>query len=631
MKRNLKFKYCTDIFNYRRIDSKQIKIGNLELGGNSPILLQSMTDTSTSDIQATIEQGKRIFDAGAGLVRITAPSISDAKNLALIRKELNNQGYTAPLAADIHYSPNAAEMAANYVEKVRINPGNYIDKNTGNKVEFNEKEYSLELEKIHRNLRPLIQQCKQTGTAIRIGTNHGSLSNRILGRYGDTPEGMVESTMEFLRIFSQEDFHRVVLSLKSSNVRVMVYANRLLIYRMHQEGFDYPLHLGVTEAGEGEDGRIKSSIGIGTLLVDGVGDTIRVSLTETPENEIPVAQKIVSHIARRTENITGDLPVSYAFSPFEYQRRLTRAVVNIGGDNQPAIIVKTKPQQLHEINILNPAPDFIYLSFSDEKLSLKGDLNYLIDFPVWNKFYKDSKNFYPVLTSSEYLQQKPGGVILFFLKVNFHELTTSLLMEIQNDTRLVILSESQSNNWIGEQRAFVLRLLESDCSVPVVPLINKKTSEISDFQIESAIDLGPLCVDGLVDGICLHSTTGLSLRFVSATAFGILQASRLRMSKTEYISCPGCGRTLFSLQETTRKIRDRTSHLKGLKIGIMGCIVNGPGEMADADFGYVGTGPGKISLYRNKELVRKNIPESEAVDALVQLIKDNGKWVEPNS
>ena len=620
--------YCSDIFNYERTASREVEIGNLKLGGEHPIRVQSMTDTPTMDTEKTVAQSKRIFDAGAELVRITAPGIRDAKNLNNIREQLHNQWYTKPLVADIHFSPNAAEMAALYVEKVRVNPGNYIDKNTGDQIEFTDQEYALELKKINRNLNPLIQQCKKTGTAIRVGTNHGSLSNRIVGRYGDTPEGMVESTLEFVRAFANEGFHDLVLSLKASNARVMVFANRLLVKRMHDEGFDYPLHLGVTEAGEGEDGRIKSAIGVGTLLVDGIGDTIRVSLTEPPENEIPVAKKIIAHIAKRNATLTGNLPRPTGFSPFEYQRRKTREVANIGGDNPPIVISEINLDQLPNIHNQEPLADFFYLKDVDTYVELSREGKFLIDYNGWKKFYNEKEHCFPVLNKEAYKKENLPKGIFKFIKIHYYDLDENFIENIINDPQVILLAESKSNNWIGEQRAMVFRLMEAACKAPIIPLNSYDYQQEVDFQIASGIDFGPLCIDGLVDGISLKSAGGLSNKFVVATAFGVLQASRLRMSKTEYISCPGCGRTLFSLQETTRKIRERTAHLKGLKIGVMGCIVNGPGEMADADFGYVGAGPGKISLYRNKELVRKNIPEAEAVDALVQLIKDNGRWVE---
>lgn len=637
MKKDRPSIYTSDIFNYARLESREVLIGTLKLGGNSPIRVQSMTDTNTMDTQATVEQSKRIFEAGADLVRITAPAIRDAKNLSLIRAELHRQGYSNPLVADIHYSPNAAEMAAQYVEKVRINPGNYIDKNASNRSDFNDDEYSAELDKIYHNLRPLIQQCKNTGTAIRIGTNHGSLSNRILARYGDTPNGMVESTLEFLRIFARENFHDIVLSLKSSNVGVMVYANRLLVKQMHEEGFNYPIHLGVTEAGEGEDGRIKSAVGIATLLVDGIGDTIRVSLTEAPEKEIPVAREIVDYILKRKGIMLQQTPFTLDFNPFEYHRRKSLQVANIGGNEVPVVIADFSHSKLDDgeiaqiithLNSGDQRPDYYY--FGDCTISLEPSSNagFLFDFENWKANYPGTKNCFPVLSAIEFQQEKNIQAEIIFLRINYSDLNENLIEQIKADDKVVVLAGSESENWIGEQRATIFTLINSKCLAPVIPFRPYDDPDIEDFQLKASCDFGPLCIDGFVDGILLQTIDSISTKQNLSTAFRILQASRLRISKTEYISCPGCGRTLFALQETTRKIRERTAHLKGLKIGVMGCIVNGPGEMADADFGYVGAGPGQISLYRNKELIRKNIPESEAVEALVQLIKENGKWKE---
>ncbi|MEA3445119.1 MAG: (E)-4-hydroxy-3-methylbut-2-enyl-diphosphate synthase [Bacteroidota bacterium] len=643
MKKKLPLLYCDDFFNYRRIESREILIGNLKLGGGAPICVQSMTDTSTMDTLATVEQSKRIFDAGADLVRITAPAIRDAKNLTIIREKLNLQGYTAPLAADIHYNPKAALEAARHVEKVRINPGNYIDKNTGDKFEFSDQEYANELNKIHKNLLPLIRQCKKTGTAIRIGTNHGSLSDRIVAKYGDTPKGMVESTMEFLRIFAKEDFHDIVLSLKSSNARVMVFANRLLVKQMKYEGFNYPLHLGVTEAGDGEDGRIKSAVGIATLLIDGIGDTIRVSLTEAPEMEIPVAKNIVEYIGQRDGISIQDVPKVSGFDPYNYKRRASQKVSNIGNNEVPVVIADFSQSDFKEELLLktgfkkegnkwlqkaDQTPDYIYLGNQELTEDIQSGIDLIFDFESWKNNHFENENRYPVLTVAEYQENININNKIKFLRIKYSELNSEIIQQIKTDKNAVILAGSESKNRIGELRAIIFLLKNSDCKAPIIPFHIYYDNSPENFQLKASCDFGPLCIDSFVDGIMIQASPAISEKQVLSTSFGILQAGRLRISKTEYISCPGCGRTLFALQETTKKIRARTSHLKGLKIGIMGCIVNGPGEMADADFGYVGTGPGKISLYRNKELIRKNIPESEAVEALVQLIKDNGKWVE---
>ncbi len=623
--------YCNNIFNYQRFDTKAVKVGEITIGGNSPIIVQSMTDTSTMDTFASVEQSKRIFDAGADLVRLTAPAVSDAKNLANIRAELHQQNYTKALVADIHYNAKAAEIAAMFVEKVRINPGNYIDRNSSKKYEYNDQEYLLEIEKIRQNLIPLIQLCKKHNTAIRIGTNHGSLSNRIVAKYGDTPKGMVEATMEFVRIFADEDFHNVVLSLKSSNTQTMIFANRYLVKQMFDEGFNYPIHLGVTEAGDGEDGRIKSAIGIASLLNDGIGDTIRVSLTEAPENEIPVAIKIIEHIDIRKNCVVAKTPNISAFSAFDFNRRKTYKIANIGNNETPIVIAdyslseEQRKFNNSKANNLQIA-DYIYVGKNTLSELNISENKYLIDFEIWNKKYSRNNNCYPVLSIDDFYNSKSINSEIKFLRIDYSNINAELIKHIKLDSSLVFIAQSQSNNWLGELRALVFTLRNSECKTPLIPFRFYKDTNIDNFQLKAACDFGALCVDGFVDGIMLQSEPTIPNSQVISCSFNILQASRLRISKTEYISCPGCGRTLFSLQKTTQKIREKTSHLKGLKIGIMGCIVNGPGEMADADFGYVGSGPGKISLYKNKEVIRKNLAESEAVEALIQLIKDNGKW-----
>jgi (E)-4-hydroxy-3-methylbut-2-enyl-diphosphate synthase len=529
-----------------------------------------MTNTPTLDTKATVEQVKRVIDAGADYVRITTPAVRDAENLAGIKKLLNDSGYSNPLVADVHFNPSVAEVAARLVEKVRINPGNYVDKKKFEHLSFTEKAYESEIERIHQRVAPLLKICKEYGTAIRIGVNHGSLSDRIMSRYGDTPEGMVESAMEFLRIFESEGFRQTVISMKSSNTRVMVYSTRLLIKKMQLEGMYYPVHLGVTEAGEGEDGIIKSAVGIGTLLAEGIGETIRVSLTGDPEQEIPVARSIVTYFTDRhkTKSFTSDL--SIPDSSCEYHRRQSKGMDGIGGAFSTKVLVSNPQGE----PISNRSVEDVV--FSDEQDAL-------------DRF------------SSE---------------------------ESSNQAGKPIVIHSQSDHTPSELRKGIERLEQSGNISPVV--VRKKYSESCRelFQIKAACDFGPLLIDGLVDGIWLENDR-FPAEDVYQTSLNLLQASRLRMSKTEYISCPSCGRTLFDLSATTAKIRKRTSHLKHLKIGIMGCIVNGPGEMADADYGYVGTGPGKITLYKSKDIVKRNIPENEAVDELISVIKSNGDWVEP--
>ena len=561
-----------NIFSYQRRQSSVVNVGAIPMGGLYPIRLQSMTNTPTSDSKATVEQIKRIIDCGADYVRITTPAVRDAENLAVIKKQLRNAGYTNPLIADVHFNPAVAEVAARLVEKVRINPGNYIDKKKFEHIIFTSETYALEMERIHNRVLPLLKICKEFGTAIRIGVNHGSLSDRIISRYGDTPEGMVESAMEFLRIFESEGFRQTVISMKSSNTRVMVYSTRLLIKKMQAEGMFYPVHLGVTEAGEGEDGIMKSAVGIGTLLAEGIGETIRVSLTGDPEQEIPVANSIVDYFTNRNQHNSNSNTsiLSLPFKGFEYNRRQSIGVDGIGGAF-PTKVVITK--QSNEV-ISNFSE--VDISISDEKVSN-------------DRFSFDKTNDLPI---------KP----------------------------LVITSNSDHTS--GEIRMKLAKFDELKRKTPII--IRKKYPDTCKelFQIKAACDFGPLLIDGLVDGIWIENEH-FPVEDVYHISLNLLQASRLRMSKTEYISCPSCGRTLFDLSATTAKIRLRTSHLKHLKIGIMGCIVNGPGEMADADYGYVGTGVGKITLYKNKNIVKRNIPENKAVDELIDVIKSNGDWIEP--
>ena len=614
------------------------------MGGGHPIRIQSMTTTNTMDTMATVEQSIRMIEVGCEYVRITAPSKKEAENLANIKKELKNRGYETPLIADIHFTPNAAEIAARIVEKVRINPGNFADRKKFEQIEYTDLEYDTEIQRIQERFLPLVKICKEYGTAMRIGTNHGSLSDRILSRYGDTPLGMVESALEFLRICRSENYHEIVLSMKSSNPLVMVQAYRLLVNRMDFEDMNYPLHLGVTEAGEGEDGRIKSALGIGSLLEDGLGDTIRVSLTEEPEYEIPVAKTLVNRYTDRSchEPVLG-IDVN-PILPFEYNPRKTHVVLNIGGKNVPRVIndltilEKINPQTLSELGytyfdkedkwgISDLACDYVDIGKKEIDFKIPGTLGIIQAYSVW-KISKKERH-YPFLNLEEYLGGTNFHTQLNILQITYTELSEEVIIKIKNDSTIVLLLDTYNQHGMAEQRQIFIKLINSGCTVPV--MIGRSYSNLTpeDIQVHASTDMGALFVDGLGDGIYISAEGCGTLSSVNSTAFAILQASRTRITKTEYISCPSCGRTLFDLQETTARIRSRTEHLKGVKIGIMGCIVNGPGEMADADYGYVGTGVDKITLYKGQEVVLKNIPTKEADEALIQLIKDHGDWEEP--
>lgn len=638
--------YNKNLTKYQRRKTKTVTVGNVKLGGDLPIRLQSMTNTLTKNIDATVAQCIRIVNAGADFVRITAPGVKDAETLKTIKQALLNKGYTIPLVADIHFSAKAAEIAASIVEKVRINPGNYIDKRSTEKKIFSESEYLQEIENIKTRFAPLIEICKKFNTAIRIGVNHGSLSNRIMDKYGDTPEGMAESAMEFLRICQELNFHNVVVSMKASNTRVMVYANRLLVKKMAVENMDYPLHLGVTEAGEGEDGRIKSAVGIGAMLVDGIGETIRVSLTEAPEKEIPVAQKIVNHIHGFNDHDPIPDIDQYPLNAYEYQRRRCFTAGIIGGENVPVVIADISgmnvdsPTNLKDIgwhfdknnnrwSFNDDAADFLFAENIDTLPAVPSDKGIILPFKVWSQEKKQGTILLPLIKVNQYLSEDLHSGMHRFLIVELKDLTPTLTEKIKRDDNIVLVCKTGNQNGIAEQRRFFIELINRGVFAPVIIQKVYDETDTESFQLKSACDTGPLFIDGLGDGVWLRNINNqIPLSKINQTAFGILQASRTRTTKTEYISCPGCGRTLFNLEETTAKIRAHTSHLKGLKIGIMGCIVNGPGEMADADYGYVGAGKGKITLYRNKEVIKKNIPEQDAIDELIDLIKSNGDWVE---
>ncbi|MCH1437760.1 MAG: (E)-4-hydroxy-3-methylbut-2-enyl-diphosphate synthase [Flavobacteriales bacterium] len=636
--------YCKSLTAYQRYKSHEVRVGTLGIGGDNPIRLQSMTTTDTMDTEATVAQSIRMIEAGCELVRITAPSKKEAENLRNIKNELLKKGYNTPLVADIHFTPTAAEIAARIVEKVRVNPGNYADKKKFQELDYTEDSYQAELDRIEKRFTPLVKICKEEGTAMRIGTNHGSLSDRILSRYGDTPLGMVESALEFLRICMSLDYHQVIISMKASNPQVMVQAYRLLIHKMQAEQMSYPLHLGVTEAGEGEDGRIKSAVGIGTLLEDGIGDTVRVSLTEEPEFEIPVAKTLVDRYSKRLPHTEIKSIDENTINPFDYQKRLTTEVFNIGGKNVPIVIAdlhkkkKINPASLFTLgyhysvpldkwNIADMACDYIFAGDNVIDFAIPGTLGIIYNYPTWTK--NKGERCYPLIDAKTYLNDLDLSADIIFIRTDLSEVNQEFISQLNGDSRAILIIETNNNHGMAEQRRLVIELMNSDCKTPVIIGRNYKDLSEEEFQLHASTDLGALLLDGIGDGTCIQADNCGSDEMKMQTAFGILQATRTRISKTEYISCPSCGRTLFDLQETTAKIRTKTSHLKGLKIGIMGCIVNGPGEMADADYGYVGTGIGKITLYKEKEVVQRNIASAAAVDALIDLIKEHGDWIEP--
>lgn len=674
--------YCNSLTQYKRLKTREVKIGNLLLGNNHPVRVQTMTTTDTMDTMATVEQTIRCIEAGAELVRITAPSKKEAENLQNIKDELRKRGYTTPLIADIHFTPNAAEIAARIVEKVRVNPGNYVDKKKFEQIEYTDAEYAEEIERIRERFTPLVLICKEHGTAMRIGTNHGSLSDRIMSRYGDTANGMVESAMEFLRIARSEDYHNIILSMKSSNPQVMVQAYRLLIQQMDTEfGEIYPLHLGVTEAGDGEDGRVKSAAGIGTLLEDGIGDTIRVSLTEDPEFEIPVCKDLVK---RYTPNpLKGALlEAAYhipplgdrgkiPYSPFTYTRRKTFAVDNVGGTQVPIVIADLSklenitPASLESVgytynaitdkwNISDGAADYIFIGMPELDFALPGTLK-VITWPNYWLEALDKEKYIPIYDAKGFTEVEQTHIKLNFVMLDCFSDSTSIndftyLDQLANKPNVVLCLSSLHKHAMPAVRRMFMELLNRKIENPVVLIVDSNWQTADEHLIHFATEAGALLLDGFGDGVCFGMTSESyneakskgqkaegrtylqnqsTEQFINNTAFSILQATRTRISKTEYISCPSCGRTLFDLQETTAKIRNRTNHLKGVKIAIMGCIVNGPGEMADADFGYVGSGVGKITLYKSKEVVKRNIDSDIAVDELINLLKENGAWVEP--
>lgn len=622
-----------DLFNYGRRKSSVVHVGDLDIGGNNPVRVQSMTTTNTRDTEACIRQAEEIIKAGGELVRLTTQGTIEAENLKNIKAGIRSDGYNTPLVADVHFNPNVADVAAKYVEKVRINPGNYVDPaRKFIKQEYTDEEYAQELKKIEERFVPFLDICKEHHTAIRIGVNHGSLSDRIRNRYGDTPQGIVESCMEFLRICKKQKFNDVVISIKASNTVVMVRSVRLLVETMEKEGMDYPLHLGVTEAGEGEDGRIKSAVGIGALLADGIGDTIRVSLSEDPAAEIPVAQHLVRYIRQREDHILIPGSEYKGFDWVHPVRRDTKSVGNIGGDNVPVVISSRINGQTEVTSQIDATPDYIYVADKVPEHPVEGQ-KYIVDFNKYGEMQEDhdkrleTNEFYPIfpvtaIPFTSVIQSK-----MKFLVLQFGTPAEEYLACLKYHPEIVVVCVSNHKNRLGDQRALVHEMWMAGVKNPVVfaEMYQHSQGEKSDFQLEAAADLGALMIDGLTDGIWLMNDGDLGAQDIDATAFNILQAARLRTSKTEYISCPGCGRTLYDLRETIARIREATKGMKGLKIGIMGCIVNGPGEMADADYGYVGAGPKRVSLYKRQVCVEKNIPEELAVDHLLALIKEDQK------
>ena len=654
--------YCNSLTKYSRYRTREVFVGETPLGADNPIRIQSMTTTDTMNTIATVDQSIRMVDAGCDYVRITAPSKLEAENLLNIKNELRKKGYKVPLIADIHFTPNAAEIAARIVEKVRVNPGNYADKKSFRNIDYNDSEYDLELDRIRQKFTPLVKICKEYGTALRIGTNHGSLSDRIMSRYGDSPLGMVESALEFLRICEDENYYNIVLSMKSSNPKVMVQAYRLLIQKMEEENMYYPLHLGVTEAGGGEDGRIKSALGIGTLLEDGIGDTIRVSLTEDPEHEVPVAISLVNRYKNRDKHQDIKPLEAPPYNPYEYNKQQTFDVSGIGGNNVTRVVADFSNRKFISIsdlsdigylynaatdkwNMTDSAADIIFLGDNVPGFDLPTGLKPVYNYSSWKK---NKDRSFPLFTCAEYLFNKELSPELNFLSLIITDLNDILLEKLKNEMTTVIVVDSENLHAMPEQRRFFCELLLRNIPNPVIIKRTYNNITCEDFILYSSTDFGALLIEGFGDGVWAECSfiekdepdnvfvknfvqkNERSEKTINKILFGVLQAARTRISKTEYIACPSCGRTLFDLQVTTDLIRKKTEHLKGVKIAIMGCIVNGPGEMADADYGYVGSGIDKITLYKGKEIVRRNIPAMNAVECLIEIIRENNDWQEPN-
>jgi len=649
-------KYNNSLTSYSRFNTREVNIGSVPLGGKNPIRIQSMTTTDTMNTIATVEQTIRMVESGCEYVRITAPSINEAKNLQNIKNELRKRGYIVPLIADIHFTPNAAEVAARIVEKVRVNPGNYIDKKKFNIIEYTDEQYNEEVERIYERFSPLVKICKEYGTAMRVGTNHGSLSDRIMSRYGDTPLGMVESALEFVRICEDLNYRDIVLSMKASNTQVMVQTYRLLVNKMLQENMNYPIHLGVTEAGDGEDGRIKSAVGIGALLEDGIGDTVRVSLTEEPEAEAPVAIDLVNRYKDR-ENHKTIIPVEEVFDkaclpvgrPFEYFKRETFEVAGIGGNNSPKVFAdfseKEKieysdftsiglkySEQLDKWNMTDMAADLLFLGDNDLPFYIPNSMKAVYNFEKWKTLENKAKGF-PFYNLTEFNSANEKSFLLNFVSLEIDDLFKPEFNSIINNDKVVFVISTNNKHGMAEQRRIFFELVKREIKNPVIIKRDYDALDSNLLMLYSSTDFGALFIDGFGDGVWMtvqnFKENSDKFEIINRTLFGILQAARVRISKTEYIACPSCGRTLFDLVEVTAKIRKRTGHLKGVKIGIMGCIVNGPGEMADADYGYVGSGIGKITLYRGKEVVKRSVDSEFAVDELINLIKEDSVWIDP--
>jgi (E)-4-hydroxy-3-methylbut-2-enyl-diphosphate synthase len=642
--------YCSSLTKYRRRESLEVNIGDIPLGGSNPIRVQSMTTTDTMDTLATVEQSIRMIEAGCEYVRITAPSLREAENLKNIKSELQERGFHVPLIADIHFTPNAAEIAARLVEKVRVNPGNYADKKKFQQIEYTDQQYGEEILRIRERFLPLVKICKEYGTAMRIGTNHGSLSDRIMSRYGDTPLGMVESALEFLRICEDESYHNVVLSMKASNTQVMVQAYRLLVAKLNEEGLkSYPLHLGVTEAGEAEDGRIKSAVGIGALLEDGLGDTVRVSLTEEPEFEIPVAINLVRRYENRSNHASIAPIVDNPIDPYAYNKRASTEVDNVGGKNVPRVVVDVSKMEITEYSDLkaigyeysetldkfhmtDQGADFIYSGSKSIPFLLPAGLREIVDYEEWKKL-EDTTARFPMISWNDLDKVDKWHEKINFVSIAASETRLDALSKYKGRPLVLVLTTRNAHG-LAEQRRFFVALDNEQLSLPVVVFRFYDSVDEERLLLYASTDVGGLLIDGLGDGVMLQWRASVEnretyLSLLNRTSFGILQAARTRMTKTEYISCPSCGRTLFDLQETTAMIRSHTDHLKGVKIGIMGCIVNGPGEMADADYGYVGSGKGKITLYKGQDVVKRGVPSENAVLELIDMIKEDGAWIEP--
>ena len=639
---NFNNKYCNSLIKFSRFKTREVLVGNIGIGGKNPIRIQSMTTTNTMNTQASIDQSIKMIKSGCEIVRLTAPSIKDAKNLYNIKNGIIQKGYNIPLVADIHFTPNAAIEAAKIVEKVRINPGNFSDKKKFQKYNYSKTEYLDELQRIEDKFLPLIDVCKHHKTAMRIGTNHGSLSDRIMSYYGDTPLGMVESALEFVRICEKHKYHQIILSMKASNPIVMIQAYRLLVSKMLEENMNYPIHLGVTEAGDGDDARIKSAMGIGSLLLDGIGDTIRVSLTEPPENEIPVAKAIINYVLHRQKHPLVDSFLHNPINPFIYSRSQTTSIFNIGSSHSPVVIADFSliteisyssfssagfqySQNLDKWEISDVACDYVFIGDNDLNFSPPGSTGVIYNYHTW----LSHKKGYPLISALDYLECSDFSTSLNFIYINLSDLSLQLIEKLKASTDTVLIIYTTNTNSLLEQRRLFIELINNKITRPVIISRQYESLSKDELQINTSIELGSLLLDGLGDGIFITNNHSIPDSNINKIAFNILQGTRTRMSKTEYISCPSCGRTQFNLEETTQKIRKKTGHLKGLKIGIMGCIVNGPGEMADADYGYVGTGYSKVSLYKKQDLVKKNIDTKDALEELILLIKENGDWIDP--